>query len=229
MTIIPSRNYPALHQLPLPSWRCIFRTLGDRQGMKMITLIEKRPNDKLIGRELEPTIDSKRLLEDRLIEEQEYILMPKSVYDLLSDRNTLYGPSSRELEALHLARQGMTNSEIAVEMRLGEGTVRNYLSGLYETLGASNRLDAISKAIELGLLPPTSGQTTYLPVVHLTDRETEILGLIRKGLTNDEIAEMMSLSAGTTRNYISTIYRKLKVKNRTEAVRKAIRLNILQP
>jgi len=63
----------------------------------------------------------------------------------------------------------------------------------------------------------------------LTSREIKILGFLQKGMTNEEIAEALEISHGTTRNRLSTIYGKLKVNNRTEAVGKAIDLGILNP
>lgn len=55
----------------------------------------------------------------------------------------------------------------------------------------------------------------------LTAREIEVLHKLASGLRNQDIAEAMVLSEGTVKNYISTIYSKLNVKGRREAVRKA--------
>lgn len=52
----------------------------------------------------------------------------------------------------------------------------------------------------------------------LTDRESEVLGLVAKGRTTKEIASELYLSPGTVRNYISTILDKLDVSNRIEAI-----------
>lgn len=61
----------------------------------------------------------------------------------------------------------------------------------------------------------------------LTSREIEILQLMYHGLTNDEIAQRLDLSHGTVRNYTASIYRKMNVKNRTEAVKCAADLGLL--
>ncbi|KHF33597.1 CsgBAC operon transcriptional regulatory protein [Paenibacillus sp. P1XP2] len=55
----------------------------------------------------------------------------------------------------------------------------------------------------------------------LTAREIEVLQKLAAGLRNQEIAEMLYLSEGTVKNYISSIYSKLHVKSRREAARKA--------
>ena len=52
----------------------------------------------------------------------------------------------------------------------------------------------------------------------LTDRESEVLGLVSEGKTTKEIASELYLTPGTVRNYISTILEKLEVGNRIEAI-----------
>lgn len=53
---------------------------------------------------------------------------------------------------------------------------------------------------------------------HLSTREIEVLGLLSRGLSNKEIADQMRLSIETVRSYLKTIYEKLHVHCRTEAV-----------
>ncbi|WP_203249274.1 response regulator [Sporosarcina beigongshangi] len=52
----------------------------------------------------------------------------------------------------------------------------------------------------------------------LTERESQVLGLIADGRTTKEIAGELYLTPGTVRNYISTILEKLGVGNRIEAI-----------
>jgi len=54
----------------------------------------------------------------------------------------------------------------------------------------------------------------------LTDRETEVLGLIADGKNTKEIASELFLTTGTIRNYISVILDKLNVSNRVEAIKR---------
>lgn len=56
----------------------------------------------------------------------------------------------------------------------------------------------------------------------LTERERVLIRLMRDGLTNSEIGATLGLSAGTVRNQVSTLFAKLEVRNRTEAVRTAL-------
>ncbi len=55
----------------------------------------------------------------------------------------------------------------------------------------------------------------------LTDRERQVLRLAGEGSSSAEIAEQLSLSQGTVRNYLSEIISKLGVSNRIEAYRLA--------
>lgn len=55
----------------------------------------------------------------------------------------------------------------------------------------------------------------------LTRREIEVLGALKEGLRYKDISQKLFLSEGTVRNYASSIYMKLKVSGRSEAVKKA--------
>ena len=60
--------------------------------------------------------------------------------------------TDRERQILQRAGDGRSSSEIAAELRLSEGTVRNYLSEAISKLGASNRTDAARIARAKGWL-----------------------------------------------------------------------------
>lgn len=62
----------------------------------------------------------------------------------------------------------------------------------------------------------------------LSARETEILQLIAKGVSNNEAATMLNLSKATIRTHLEHIYRKLEVTNRVEAVTEGLRKGIIQ-
>lgn len=57
----------------------------------------------------------------------------------------------------------------------------------------------------------------------LSHREREVLRLLAKGLSNAEIAGQLFLSEGTVRNYVSTLFAKLGVADRTQAAVIALR------
>ena len=79
-------------------------------------------------------------------------------------------------------------------------------------------LDEFSK--EIPSQPSTSARTEGL-VEPLSEREIEVLGLIAKGYSNQEIAQELYLSLYTVKSHARNIFSKLCVKNRTEAVAKA--------
>jgi len=63
--------------------------------------------------------------------------------------------------------------------------------------------------------------------ISLSHREMDVLHLLSKGLTNQEIAKDLFLSANTIKSHTIKIYRKLNVHNRKRAVRKAHLLGLL--
>ena len=65
--------------------------------------------------------------------------------------------------------------------------------------------------------PPGPSQ----PFPDLTEREREVLVLIAQGYTNQAIAEQLVISPKTVRNYISSIFSKLQVTSRLEAILRA--------
>ena len=57
--------------------------------------------------------------------------------------------------------------------------------------------------------------------MELTRREREVLELIASGLSNPAIAAKLGLSINTISNYISSIFSKLQVESRAEAIVRA--------
>ncbi|EJR82054.1 TPA: response regulator [Bacillus thuringiensis] len=71
-------------------------------------------------------------------------------------------------------------------------------------------------------------ETPQATAYELTAREIEILQLVAKGLRYTTIASRLYLSNGTVRNYASTAYTKLGVRNKEEAVQKALEIGIIE-
>jgi DNA-binding NarL/FixJ family response regulator len=65
-------------------------------------------------------------------------------------------------------------------------------------------------------------------ISHLSEREREVLGLLASGLSNADIAQRLFLSEGTVKNYVSIIFSKLGVADRTQAAILAIRAGLVK-
>ncbi|QDQ14113.1 response regulator transcription factor [Streptomyces spectabilis] len=63
----------------------------------------------------------------------------------------------------------------------------------------------------------------------LTLRETEVVGLIAEGLTNQEIARALQVSTATVKTHINNLFAKAGLKDRAQAVRYAYRHGLAQP
>jgi DNA-binding NarL/FixJ family response regulator len=63
----------------------------------------------------------------------------------------------------------------------------------------------------------------------LAGRDVEILRLLAEGYTNQEIADQLSISEKTVRNRLSLVFRRLHLKNRTEAALYAMRRGLVEP
>ena len=99
--------------------------------------------------------------------------------------------------------------------------------GVLPTEASADELIAAIHALAQGLIvgTPTLLFESNEPVERgpLTERESEVLVLLSKGLANKQIAVSLGISEHTVKFHVSSIYTKLNVTNRTEAVREGLR------
>ena len=100
--------------------------------------------------------------------------------------------------------------------------------GILPTDSSAEELTAAIHALSQGLIVGTptllfESESEPLERGPLTERETEVLGLLSKGLANKQIAVALGISEHTVKFHVSSIYTKLNVTNRTEAVRAGLR------
>jgi DNA-binding NarL/FixJ family response regulator len=100
--------------------------------------------------------------------------------------------------------------------------------GIVHTDASPEELSAAVRALSQGLVVGAStllfeSENSPLSQGPLTDRESEVLGLLSKGLANKQIAAALGISEHTVKFHVSSIYQKLNVTNRTEAVREGLR------
>ncbi|HUT19624.1 MAG TPA: LuxR C-terminal-related transcriptional regulator [Anaerolineae bacterium] len=85
---------------------------------------------------------------------------------------------------------------------------------------------AVAEAAVPGVVPPGASGASQL-LEPLSDRELEILGLLALGLTNREVGERLYIAPGTVKAHTASIYGKLDVHSRMQAVARARELGIL--
>jgi two-component system, NarL family, response regulator len=81
--------------------------------------------------------------------------LPGTVEKALERGRDMAKLSERELKMLEFIAQGMSNREIAAQIALTPGSVRIYVSNLFEKMGVGNRSEAISVALQRGLIRPS--------------------------------------------------------------------------
>ncbi|MEW6085467.1 MAG: response regulator transcription factor [Chloroflexota bacterium] len=100
--------------------------------------------------------------------------------------------------------------------------------GILPTDSSAEELTAAIHALSQGLIVGAphllfASESEVTERAPLTERELEVLGLLARGLANKQIAVELGISEHTVKFHVSSIYNKLAVTNRTEAVRAGLR------
>lgn len=116
---------------------------------------------------------------------------------------------------------------------LFEGTDENKKNALkiVHELGAVSITEKLKQEMRnsgIKRIPRGIRKATLANPVFLTNREIDVLSLLKEGLQNKEIADKLYLSAKTIDHHISSILFKLDVNSRVKAVKEAHRLAILK-
>jgi DNA-binding NarL/FixJ family response regulator len=130
---------------------------------------------------------------------------------------TTYGTDDWVLEALRVGASGYLLKDAAREQVVG--AIRGTLEGK----------TYIDPSVAGKLLGELSGIKKKPPAAitgKLTQREVEVLQLLAKGVSNEDISKQLFLSEGTVRNHVSSIVDKLGVADRTQAAIIAIQHGI---
>ncbi len=110
-------------------------------------LLKDTPRQKIIEA-IRGTMDGKSFLDPAVAGKlmNQIVSNQKQPASILAEKLT-----ERELDVLRLLAKGFPNSEIASQLHLSEGTVRNHVSAILEKLGVSDRTQAAVIAIQHGL------------------------------------------------------------------------------
>jgi DNA-binding CsgD family transcriptional regulator len=129
------------------------------EEVRVLTLRGVFKDGQIVFLDQVPFTGQRQVLVTFLDTEDEIAVIPNEERKLLLDHihQSGLGLSPRELQVLESAQQGMQSREIADALGISDGTVRNYLSSIYDKLRVRNRAEAIKKAVELGLLSPLRG------------------------------------------------------------------------
>ncbi|MBN3875691.1 MULTISPECIES: response regulator transcription factor [unclassified Nostoc] len=117
-----------------------------------------------------------------------------------------------------------------------ETALRSGIRGILPSTSTESEIVTAVEAIASGLLVLHPDAVELLsirekvvtnPVQSLTPREIEVLGMLGSGLGNKAIAKHLHISEHTVKFHLSSIFQKLSVSSRTEAVAVGVRLGLI--
>ncbi len=79
-------------------------------------------------------------------------VIPPAIAAKLADHMSITALTSRELEVLRVMADGKSNKEIAKALGITEGTVKSHVNAIMRKLDASDRTQAVTRALRHGLL-----------------------------------------------------------------------------
>lgn len=132
---------------------------------------------------------------------------------------TTFDDHQMVLEGMQAGARGYLLKDVSLES----------LVGAIEKVHAGETLvqPAITERVLKGLSSLASREHDQSPVEELSPKELEVLRLMAGGYSNREISTAIHKSEGTVKNQVSSILEKLGVRDRTQAVLKAINLGLL--
>ena len=136
-----------------------------------------------------------------------------------------FSPKTRTVVFLHRETQAVVRGALDAFVEgvifvssLGKGLEGDFMRSLTAIADGGNYYPKEVKA--------AAGYEAVEILPDLTDREIEVLQVLSCGMSNREISEALFISAETVKSHVSTIIGKMGVKDRTQAVIKAIRAGI---
>lgn len=129
--------------------------------------------------------------------------------------------SATEREVLTAYGRGASPAQIADTLLLNERTVERHLERAGRRLGIRTPGEAEAYPGK-GSVEPARARRPTGPLAELTRREREVVGLLARGMTNQQIADELVISLHTAIRHVANILEKTGAPNRTAAARLAL-------
>jgi ATP/maltotriose-dependent transcriptional regulator MalT len=109
------------------------------------------------------------------------------------------------------------------------GRASGALDALRQRLLADSNLELVDRAEQADAVISLPPARTPEPLIEaLTSREHDVLALVADGLPNRDIARVLAISEHTVKFHLASIFGKLGVSTRTEAVQRGLRVGVIQ-
>jgi DNA-binding NarL/FixJ family response regulator len=119
--------------------------------------------------------------------------------------------------------------EEALALFQGDDNDKREAISIIQKLGADavyNKLKFEMRSSGIKSIPRGIRKNTRSNPAHLTERELDVLQLLKEGMQNKEIGNKLFISAKTVDNHIGSIFFKLSVHSRAKAIEQATQLQI---
>jgi LuxR family maltose regulon positive regulatory protein len=228
--------YPPLENsqaLPLTTQESLSKTLGKMYHCALRILLYRAVKKNEIsnlkaGLDLANQLIDKALLHQYIPYALDTLLLRARIYAALGNNQAYLDDVRQALEMA--APEGI----ISVFVEEGEIIIKalaqindQQLSGSIEPAYIKRILKASESSGKSGKSADKVIRESDLLIEPLSEREIDVLRLIAKGDTYNEIANQLYISVNTVRSHVKAIYDKMNVNNRTRAIEQASRMHIL--
>lgn len=199
-----------------------------REGI--IAILSLQPTLKVVGEaldgiqavEIAPTVNPDVILLDMAMPKQDGLTTISKLKEVLPDVRILVLTSFADSETIYKAIKSG-----ALGFMLKDARREQLIQAIHDV---ANGTASISPSIAMKVIQDVEHPSEVLYTSSpLTPRELEALRLIARGMTNQEIAENLSVANRTVAKYVSNILDKLHLANRTQAALYAIQEGLIDP
>ena len=196
---------------------CIKDLLENEKDFKVVGEAGNGPEAVALARKLKPDV----ILMDIKLPQMDGIAATRAVRQESPETNVLilssYEDDAHVTEAIQAGANGYLSKMLPVAELVHALRTFNQEGVMIPQPIMNKLLQHLRTNIPGQVSPPDS----------LTATEMKVMSLLGKGKTNKDIAEEMGCSVKTIKNHLNSVFTKLGVNNRTEAVVKAIEMNLI--